>query len=212
MPPEVLATIEDKADTGAAGVDSAFVEPVPGRSASSYWTENSNFVVDQVCAGNWSQAMCLLNQQVGAVDFSSYKPIFQSIFAASRLALPGIQNTPTMSVYPQRNWANLRNGLASGLPAVPVRLDNLLARLQTAYQLTTKAKFADAVDRFREILLLVPLLVVENSTEESEAKSLLSICREYIVGLQMEMTRKSLPKNTDQVCFLIYNDVHPKYV
>lgn len=198
LPPEVLATVEDKPGTSATGVNSVFVEPVPGRSAASYWTENSNFVVDQVCAGNWTQAMSLLNQQVGVVDFSLYKPIFQSIFAASRLALPGIQNTPTVSVYPQRNWANLRNDFAPGLPAVPVRLDTLLARLQTAYQLTTKAKFAEAVDRFREIMLLVPLLVVENSTEESEAKSLLLICREYIVGLQMEMTRKSLPRDTDQ--------------
>lgn len=84
----------------------------------------------------------------------------------------------------------------SALPAPVISLNELITRLQTAYQLTTKGKFQDAINRFRIILLSIPLLVVDSPSEESEARSLINICREYIVGLSMEMTRKSMPKDT----------------
>lgn len=146
--------------------------------------------------------MRLLNQQAGVVDFSGYAPIFHALFASSRIVLPGLQGSPSVCLYPQRNGTS-KEGVASmrSLPAVPIRLEHLISRLQSAYQLTTKAKFTEAVERFRNILLSVPLLVVENSTEEAEAKSLINVCKEYIIGLQMEMNRKSLPKETDMVQF-----------
>ncbi len=144
--------------------------------------------------------MRLLNQQAGVVDFTAYAPIFHALYASSRAVLPGLQNSPSVHLYPQRNWSDAKSSsAASGLPANPLRLEHLISRLQTAYQLTTKAKFADAVERFRGIMLSVPLLVVESSAEEAEAKSLLNVCKEYIIGLQMEMTRKTLPKETDKV-------------
>ena len=51
-----------------------------------------------------------------------------------------------------------------------LKLNDLVTRLQTAYQLTTSGKFADAIERFRVILLSVPLLVVDNKQEISEVR------------------------------------------
>ena len=48
--------------------------------------------------------------------------------------------------------------------------------------------------KLHSILLSVTLLVVESKQEVSEAQQLLGICREYMVGLQMEVKRKELPK------------------
>ena len=45
-------------------------------------------------------------------------------------------------------------------------------------------------------MLCIPLLVVDSKQEIAEAQQLLTICREYIVGLQMESMRKKIPKNT----------------
>lgn len=70
----------------------------------------------------------------------------------------------------------------------------LLFSGQAAYQLTTGGKFQDAVQKLHAILLSVALLVVESKQEISETQQLLGICREYIVGLQMEVKRKELPK------------------
>uniref|UniRef100_A0A673A8L3 Coatomer subunit alpha n=1 Tax=Sphaeramia orbicularis TaxID=375764 RepID=A0A673A8L3_9TELE len=89
---------------------------------------------------------------------------------------------------------NLKNEI--GLPAVGLRLADLISRLQQCYQLTTAGRFEEAVERFRAILLSVPLLVVDNKQEIAEAQQLITICREYIVGLTMETERKKLPKDT----------------
>ena len=52
-----------------------------------------------------------------------------------------------------------------------LKLNNLVSRLQSAYQLTTSGKFAESAERFRSILLSVPLLVVDNKQEISEVLS-----------------------------------------
>lgn len=59
-------------------------------------------------------------------------------------------------------------GARGGLPSAGLKLNALVERLQSAYQLTTQGKFGDAVERFRSILLSVPLLVVETKQEISE--------------------------------------------
>ena len=68
--------------------------------------------------------------------------------------------------------------------------------IKVCYQLTTAGKFNEAVDRFRSLLLHVPLLVVDNKEEVRKAQELIAICREYIVGLSMEAARKDLPKES----------------
>lgn len=62
--------------------------------------------------------------------------------------------------------------MKGGVPAVGLKLSELVQRLQLAYQLTTQGKFEDAVVKFRSILLSVPLLVVDNKQEISEVSSL----------------------------------------
>merc|ERR1711902_246808 len=55
-----------------------------------------------------------------------------------------------------------------------------------------------AINRFRSILLSIPLLVVESKNDEAEAQQLLGICTNYLVGLAMESKRKELPKSNVQ--------------
>ena len=59
-------------------------------------------------------------------------------------------------------------GARGGVPAVGLKLSTLVTRLQAAYQLTTGGKFSDAKEKFRSILLSVPLLVVDNKQEIAE--------------------------------------------
>ena len=68
------------------------------------------------------------------------------------------------NVYYYRQTAGPKNGL----PAVGVQLTHLATRLQQAYQLTTLGKFQDAVEKFRNILLSVPLLVVDSKQDITE--------------------------------------------
>ena len=75
------------------------------------------------------------------------------------------------------------------MPAVGLKLSDLVARLQTAYQLTTSGKFGDAIERFRVILLSVPLLVVDNKQEISEVSTALPPQPTHRVLLQMMLKR-----------------------
>lgn len=61
-------------------------------------------------------------------------------------------------------------GLKNSVPAVGLKLNDLIQRLQLCYQLTTVGKFEEAVEKFRSILLSVPLLVVDNKQEIAEVR------------------------------------------
>jgi len=63
--------------------------------------------------------------------------------------------------------------------------------------MTTGGKFGDAVEKLHQVLLSVTLLSVESKQDVTEAQQLLAICREYLVGLKMELERKESPKVGD---------------
>ncbi|KFM03458.1 Coatomer subunit alpha, partial [Aptenodytes forsteri] len=158
------------------------------------WCNNSQLPVDHVLAGSFETAMRLLHDQVGVTNFGPYKQLFLQTYARGRTTYQALPCLPTMYGYPHRNWKEA--GLKNALPAVGLKLNDLIQRLQLCYQLTTAGKFEEAVEKFRSILLSVPLLVVDNKQEIAEAQQLIAICREYIVGLSMEIERKKLPKET----------------
>lgn len=168
--------------------------PTRGQPPSHAWTNNSKLVADHIRAGAFETAFRLLNDQVGVVNFAPYRQLFLNLFIGSRTSLPGFPNLPSLFVYPHRNWKDANPKTA--LPTIGLKLNDLITQLQSCYQLTTSGKFTDAIDKFKQILISIPLLVVDNKSEIAEAQQLLDICREYVVGLQMETYRKTLPKTS----------------
>lgn len=173
--------------------DNFFVAPTRGHPPGHYWTKNSKLVVDHILAGSFETACRLLNEQVAVVNFEPLKTLFMMTWSRSRVALQGLSHLSPIWAYPQRNP---HEDFMKGLPAIGLKLTNLISSLQNCYQLTTVGKFQDAVDRFRSLLHSVLLLSIDNKQEINEAKQLLEICREYILGLSMEIQRKSMPKET----------------
>ncbi|NXM92984.1 COPA protein, partial [Sylvia borin] len=190
LPPEL------DVPSGPAGTaeDGFFVPPTKGTSPAQVWCNNSQLPVDHILAGSFETAMRLLHDQVGVTNFGPYKQLFMQTFSRGRTTFQALPSLPALYGFPHRNWkeASPKNAL----PAVGLKLTELIQRLQLCYQLTTAGKFEEAVEKFRLILLSVPLLVVDNKQEIAEAQQLIAICREYIVGLSMEIERKKLPKET----------------
>merc|ERR550532_1358249 len=193
IPPDMEAT-PVKQDPAEGQDDGYFVAPVRGAPPTQHWCNNSQLPVDHILAGNVESACRLLHDQVGVVDFTQYKQHFLSTFSRSSTAYSALPSLPSLGQYPQSNWKEA--GHKQGLPAVGLKLADLVSRLQSAYQLTTSGKFTEAIASFRSILLSIPLLVVESKSEEQEAQQLLNICTNYLVGLSMETKRKELPKGT----------------
>lgn len=90
------------------------------------WTKISHLVADHVAAGSFESAARLLHDQVGIVNFKPYESLFMSIYSASRTVSTWQSNIPPSFSYPLRNWKDLKNGL----PAISVKLNDLVARLQ----------------------------------------------------------------------------------
>lgn len=168
-----------------------FNPPVKGTSQVTIWMQ-SPLVVDHILSGNFESAFRLLHQQVGVVNFEPYEVLFMNLFSQSHTSLTGLPNQVSMSPYPLRNWKDATP--KSGLPISSLKLSALVQNLQACYQLTTAGKFAEAIEKFQLILLAIPLVIVDTKQEILEAKQLLQICREYILGLCMETLRKTLPK------------------
>nr|XP_039274380.1 LOW QUALITY PROTEIN: coatomer subunit alpha-like [Styela clava] len=191
---ELPADLELPDIPASEGGEGYFVPPTKGTSQAQVWCNNSQLPVDHILAGSFDTAFRLLHDQVGVVNFEPYKTLFMRTYARSRSTYIGIPSIPSVFSYPHRNWREA--GGKAGLPLNGTKLADLASWLQDAYKLTTAGKFEEAIKKFRYILLSVPLLVVDNKQEISEAQQLITICREYIVGLTMEQRRKELPKES----------------
>jgi len=191
IPTDLVVSAVDQNANNETGF---FVAPTKGVSLAQTWCNNSKLPVDHILAGSFETAMRLLHDQVGIVEFSEYKNIFIQTYARSRTCFTALPSLNSLYAYPCRN--PLQQNLKNILPAIGLKLNDLIQRLQKSYELTTNGKFIEAIENFRNILLSIPLLVVETKQEIAEAQQLIEVCREYIVGLQMELFRKESPKET----------------
>jgi len=194
LPPDLEGSASVGTEKGSGGDDAYFAPPSRGVNPCQLWVNNSSLPIDHIVAGSFESAFRLLHDQVGVVNFEPFKQLFLSNFARSATYLTAIPLVPPLAAYPQSNWKDA--GPKQGLPSVGLRLNDLVQRLQSGYQLTTSGKFTDAVDKFRSIVLNIPLLVVDSKQDETEAIQLREICMNYLVGLVMETVRKDLPKGT----------------
>jgi coatomer protein complex subunit alpha (xenin) len=191
IPEDIVVPAANEADE-----DSYFVAPTKGMSQAQYWVNNSKLPVDHILAGSFETAMRLLHDQVGVVKFDEYKTIFMQVYARSRTCFISLPNLTPIFSYPLRNFKEQPQSKA--LPAIGLKFSDLTQRLQSAYSMTTNGKFLEAIEQFRSILLSIPLLVVDSKQEIVDAQQLIEVCKEYIVGLQMEVHRKDLPEGAKQ--------------
>ena len=187
-------------DTAVIGDDGYFVPPTRGVSVPQKWTNNSLLVHDHVMAGSFESAGAHLQEQIGVVNIGPFKQLFLAAYARSHLSFSALPNMPSLYVYPSRKDAKV-------LPAVGVKISDLsqdklkvtscvkhvfesrtavncsdLVYLQHCYELTTQGKFNEALDKFRSLLLNIPIIVVDSKAEIEEAKHLIAKSREYILG------------------------------
>ncbi|KAN0034721.1 hypothetical protein ACTFIV_001253 [Dictyostelium citrinum] len=161
-----------------------FVPPQPGPSFSMIWARNSQFAVDHIAAGSFESAMNILNGQIGAINFDPIKPMFMNIFMGTRSSMGCNPSTPSLLMPLQRK---------SAAPYITYGLSHLIERLKTnAYKSTTEGKFNDALSHFTYILHTIIFCSVDSKQEVNELKDLINICREYILGIKIELQRKEL--------------------
>ncbi|KAK9473335.1 coatomer WD associated region-domain-containing protein [Dipodascopsis tothii] len=163
-----------------------------GTSEADLWARNSPVAADHVAAGAFESAMQLLNRQVGVVNFAPLKPRFLEIYQASKLYLPAGEGLPSLPTFVRRT--KTETDPRKILPNIPKSLSVITANdLQEAYKMVRTNRLEDAITKFRGILYDVLVSAAESQAEVDEAHQLIGICREYILGLSLELARRALP-------------------
>mmetsp|Transcript_4361 Transcript_4361/g.5855 ORF Transcript_4361/g.5855 Transcript_4361/m.5855 type:complete len:1247 (-) Transcript_4361:827-4567(-) len=165
----------------SAGAD-VFVAPNAGVDPSTLWAQNSSLAADHAAAGAFESAMRLLNRQIGVVNYEPLKKTMRDIYLGTRCVIPGMPSVAPMSAVLLRDETN-------SLPSTCIKLQALVDRLRVAYAAFSGGRFSDSIQEFRSIMYGIPFLVVKKA-EEREVKELLNICKEYVIGLMLEMKRK----------------------
>ncbi|KAK4490292.1 hypothetical protein RD792_000959 [Penstemon davidsonii] len=174
---------------------SVFVAPTPGMPVSQIWVQRSSLAAEHAAAGNFDTAMRLLSRQLGIKNFSPLKSLFIDLHMGSQTYLRAFTSAPVISVAVERGWSESASPNVRGPPALVFNFSQLEEKLKVGYKATTAGKFSEALKHFLAILHTIPLIVVETRGEVNEVKELITIVKEYVLGLQMELKRRELKDN-----------------
>lgn len=160
-----------------------YVPPTPGPGVEARWKRSSKLVGQLAAAGAFEDAMKLLKQQIGVGSFEPLREAFMACYAGARGAITATPNMPPGAAY---------FGTKSDMdtPWTAITLSLVRDRFKTGQQRFQSAKFAEATKHFKAVLAFVPLLVLSSSEEEAEARKVLTLCREYLIGLKLEAVGK----------------------
>lgn len=179
----------EAADDGASSPAVA-AAAAAGDGEVGTWLRNAKLPASFIACGAFELAASLLNKQVGVVAFEPLRARFMEVYAANKLYLPGV---PALLAMPAHVRANhFEENPTVAMPYVPGygQLDDKLA---LGFKHFKANNLTAAIAVFRDIIYTVLVLVVRTPDNELRCKEVLSLCREYILGLSIELVRRALP-------------------
>ncbi|CDY42637.1 BnaC01g00490D [Brassica napus] len=150
----------------------------------------SSLAAEQAAAGSFDTAMRLLNRQLGIKNFAPLKSMFIDLFNGSHSYLRAFTSSPVVPLAIERGWSESSSPNVRGPPALVYDFSQQEEKLKSGYKATTSGKLTEALRLFLSILHTIPLVVVESRSEVDEVKELVSIAKEYVLGLKMELKRR----------------------
>lgn len=172
-------------DDGLGGMDMGpqnneyYVPPTAGAGVAARWCKNGKLAGELVAGGAFKEAIGLLREEIGAGSFAKMKESFMAVYGGCRGSLNGPPTMSAMTMYIGEGGSN-----ESGCMSVTLTI--LRERFRMGQQRFQAAKFSEAMKLFGSVMSAIPLLVVSSSREAEDAKTALTMCREYLIGLQLE--------------------------
>lgn len=181
-------------------VDVASLEGLTAGSAEDeHWLRNSPVAADLAAAGAFDTALQLLQRQAGIVSFTPLEPWLWRCFVAARALVPGAPGMSPLIVHLRRNNEASEGDLGKVLPASPLRLSYLETHhLASAYRAVSGNKLHDAEHEFRSLLHMLVLTPALNELEAQRILELIGECREYLIGISIELERRALAADAAQ--------------
>lgn len=155
----------------------------------SYWLRNAKTPATYVAAGSFEQAASLLNKQLGIVNFEPLRPRFLEVYSANKVLLPGVSDLPAMKDFLRSH--NDEDNPNKFLPFIP-GYSKLEEQLAAGFKQFKANQLPEAITTFRSIIYTITVSTVDTDEEEKKSRSILVLCREYILGLSIELARRAL--------------------
>lgn len=181
--------IEDDFESheGAGEETAAPVEVASGEVA--YWLRSNKTAAGYVAAGAFEQAAALLNKQLGVSNFAPLKKRFLEVYGSNKLYLPGVDELPAIKTYIRER--DDEDDPAKFRPYIP-GFNTLDEKLSNAFKLFRSNNLPESIETFRDIIYTIAVISVEDEDQEAKCLDILTLCREYILGLSIELERRAL--------------------
>jgi len=137
---------------------------------------------DMICAGSFELAQESLHRQFAILNFAPLKPYFLQLYLTACVEMPLFTNAQELTVGLRRDPKSSKI-----LPLVSLSLKQCKSTINEAYLCVTKSQFEEAVDMFRKVLHILPLLVISSNDELRDGRQMIHTCREYINALRVKI-------------------------
>ena len=160
--------------------------PSAGADVATQWCQHSSLAYDHACAGNVDSACQLLNRQIGLKDVKVLSDILRSCYLSVQAVSVGYPSMPALSVPLQRSTS-------PSLPLSVYRLQHAVQLVKMGLKCFQAGRFEDTLNAFKSLLVIVPMVLVDSKEDEAELKQFVEMAREYIMAVQIELTRRETP-------------------
>lgn len=179
------------------------------------WVKNAKTAGAYISAGKFDIAASMLNKQVGIKNFEPLRERFMEIYTSSKLNIStfdedGINNNITSYI---NDIEKFNDGKILGLVPGFDQLENLV---QEGFKLFKSNQLESSIEIFRKIIYIIATLSLTNEEDDDKCKEILNICKEYIIGLQIELTRRALPatevkRNLELAAYFTHVQLQPAH-
>lgn len=172
--------------------------PIPEENLDgeiTFWLRNNKTAAGYVAAGAFEQAASLLNKQLGVVNFAPLRSRFMEVYTCNKLYLPGVGGLPAMKSYIRSR--DDEDDPENFLPLIP-GYEELDEKLNLAFKHFRGNNLPEAISVFRQIIYAIAVSSVKDDEAENKCRDVLSLCREYILGLSIELERRSIESTDPQ--------------
>lgn len=160
----------------------------PGISEPELWQRNSPFAGDHVAAGTFETAMQLLHRQFGITNYGELKPLFISTYRAAHVYLSPVASLPPLQLHVRRNPTESTPSRV--LPVAVHTLASIRSEMTEGFRAVSGNRLTDAQAAFRTALQHLLLVSVASDAEAKEWRELVTLAREYLLGVSIELERR----------------------
>lgn len=158
---------------------------------TAQWVRNSKLPAVLVAAGAFDAAAQALHKQAGIVNFEPLRPNFIDIFEGCRTSMASTPaELPAIIGYICADAEEEDSNAV--FPHTP-NVSAVTELMNEGFKCFKANKLELAIESFRKAIYTITLLMVRNDEDEKTARKALEKAKEYILGLSIELKRRSLP-------------------